>query len=902
MSPQNTTPTVSVVVPVYNVERYLRECLESVSQQDYDNWSAIVVIDGSPDDSERIAREFAENDPRFHVISVPNGGLGSARNIGFKESDGEYVFWLDSDDVLPPSALSTLVEAAVETKSDIVAGYAEDFGATAFPTRYWTQNTALFDAQQTVTALSDPRVLDDHVVWNKLYRRSLLAENSIDFPEGIHCEDMVFSARAAFAANRTTITPRLVYRHRRHDAAISASYTRAKTLADWLEQSTIAIGVVSNSGNAQTLDHYLSRFVSTQWWTRARAVNEITDPHLMSGLAALSAAVYAQLSPTASRRLRTLESATLRFFAEDDPRQLLDQSDPLKPTVLMDDYGRSLQEAVAALNTASRLAAGSVAARRLAEILWIDRALQPAADGWFNGTDGFFEAVDALIASLGLSELRARMVPGRSHPANTARFLLEAGRPLSELTSVQRIGGGIQLRGVSRMTPGIEHARTGTITLHASADARPAVRPITWTSDGERIRWQAVFPYGEINRDTPIGMTIHFAKDGEPRGSGTVTLSDSIRPDARGQKGSLYFAPSVVSRSPAERRIFTIPAWRDNPFVTIMQLATTARGYVHDRASDLDRIVAELTAPGQRGTVHLHWPDAILDHATSEKNADSRVDTFLNALAKCRSHGRAIIWTLHNALPHDHPYHAAAVRLHQGVADLASTVHLLNSHSLTALEHGYDILPEKTVHIPHPSYAGVYGAPMERTQARALLGVSESATAVLHFGQLRPYKGVEALISGMRTAASTGAEFELLLAGKPKHEWARTLSDQVEGINAILSLKHIPDEEVPHWFSASDVLVLPYRRILNSGTMHLAAPFSLPTILPAEPHLVEEFGEQKWIRFFDLDRPEESIAELLVDPWYKAPQARLAALAYCEETLPVTISRQFARLVESLTH
>lgn len=901
MNPQNATPTVSVIIPVYNVEAYLRECLESVSHQDYDNWSAVVVVDGSPDGSERIAREFAERDTRFRVVSVPNGGLGSARNVGFQESDGEYVFWLDSDDVLPPAALSALVHTAVDTHSDIVAGYAEDFGAAPFPTRYWTQSGPLFNTQRTVTASSDPRVLDDHVVWNKIYRRSLLAENSIDFPAGVHCEDMVFSARAAFVADKITILPQLVYRHRRHDAAISASYTRAKTLSDWLVQSARTIQIVRDSGDARVLDHYLVRFTSTQWWTRARGINEITDDQLVSELMALSGTLYAALSATGRMRLSRLESAALRFFAEDDPRQLLDLKQPTNRIALADDYGRRLHEALAVLDTARNLALHTPAARHLAEVLWIDRALQRAADGCFVSDDAFTASVNATTAALGISELSSRLQPNRVQPASAARFLLEEGRPVSELTSVQRITAGIQLRGVSMLTPGISHARTGTITLQDSVRTRPTVRAITWTSDGERIRWQAVLAYSEVVRDTPIRMTLHFANNGEPRGGGSVALSETIRPDARGPMGTLYFAPSVLSRTPAERRIFTIPAWRDNPFVTMMQLATTARGYVHDRASGLDQVVAELSDPGQRGTVHLHWPDAVLDEASSEMNADSRVSTFLHALALCRSHGRTIVWTLHNALPHDHPYHAAALRLHQGVADLANAVHLLNSHSLTALEDDYNIVPEKTVHIPHPSYAGVYGAPVEQAEARAALGVAQSSTAVLHFGQLRPYKGVESLIAGMRIAADARTDLELLLAGKPKHEWARTLPEQVEGLTSTLALRHIPDAEVPQWFSASDVLVLPYRRILNSGTMHLAAPFSLPTILPAEPHLIKEFGDQEWIRFFDIDRPEQSIADLLVDPWYQAPEVRLSALRFCEATLPVTVSRRFALLIESLT-
>src|SRR5919198_645962 len=123
-------PKLSVVVPIYNVEDYLDECLRSLAAQTFGDFEAVLVDDGSTDDSAAIAQRFADADPRFRVVRQANGGLGSARNTGTAEARGDYLAFLDSDDVLPREAYARLIGALERSGSDFASGNMERLTAT----------------------------------------------------------------------------------------------------------------------------------------------------------------------------------------------------------------------------------------------------------------------------------------------------------------------------------------------------------------------------------------------------------------------------------------------------------------------------------------------------------------------------------------------------------------------------------------------------------------------------------------------------------------------------------------------------------------------------------------------------------------------------------------------------
>jgi len=114
-------PAVSVVIPVYRVEKFLRRCLDSVQNQTIANWEAICVNDGSPDNCGKILAQYAARDPRFKVITKENGGLSDARNVGTAAACGEYVLYLDSDDFIHPQTLEILHSMATHHDADMVS-------------------------------------------------------------------------------------------------------------------------------------------------------------------------------------------------------------------------------------------------------------------------------------------------------------------------------------------------------------------------------------------------------------------------------------------------------------------------------------------------------------------------------------------------------------------------------------------------------------------------------------------------------------------------------------------------------------------------------------------------------------------------------------------------------------
>ena len=130
-------PTVSVVLPVYAVERYLQPCLDSLADQTFTDYEIVLVDDGSPDGSRAIADAAADSDSRILVVGQQNAGLGAARNTGVRHARGTYLTFVDSDDLVPRRALEFLVEAADSHAADIVTGAVQRFDGQRSWTPIW---------------------------------------------------------------------------------------------------------------------------------------------------------------------------------------------------------------------------------------------------------------------------------------------------------------------------------------------------------------------------------------------------------------------------------------------------------------------------------------------------------------------------------------------------------------------------------------------------------------------------------------------------------------------------------------------------------------------------------------------------------------------------------------------
>ena len=216
--------TVSVIVPIYNVEVYLRRALDSILSQTHKDWEAVLVDDGSTDSSGRIADEYARNDGRFKVVHKSNGGLSDARNAGMECATGEYLLFLDADDFLHPQLMELCLKAILRDNSDLVAftydrtyrtlGLIMHFLHLGDPTPHYkfykeppylvTDNIFAY-----ATEYSRPKDIDRHwavkhcQVWRCMYKT--YAVRGVRFIKGINFEDFPWWSEVLLHIKRCTI-------------------------------------------------------------------------------------------------------------------------------------------------------------------------------------------------------------------------------------------------------------------------------------------------------------------------------------------------------------------------------------------------------------------------------------------------------------------------------------------------------------------------------------------------------------------------------------------------------------------------------------------------------------------------------------------------------------------------
>ena len=212
------SPLISVIVPVYNTEKYLRKCLNSICGQTYRNLEILCVNDGSTDGSAAILEEYAARDARIKVFTQPNGGLSAARNTGLGHATGEWVTGVDSDDYLEPDAYEYAL-SAVADDVDIIC-----FGTNII----WLdqpQETHLIDFfkhplegkhKPTHSLISGT----DDSFWNKLWRKNLIEQQALRFPVGLWFEDSLFWRTAAPFARSIAFLPGQKHNYVRHAGTI----------------------------------------------------------------------------------------------------------------------------------------------------------------------------------------------------------------------------------------------------------------------------------------------------------------------------------------------------------------------------------------------------------------------------------------------------------------------------------------------------------------------------------------------------------------------------------------------------------------------------------------------------------------------------------------------------------
>jgi CDP-glycerol glycerophosphotransferase len=219
--------SVSIVIPCFNVEEFLDACIRSVVGQTLEDLQIVLVDDGSEDATPRIVDDWAERDERITVLHQANRGLGGARNAGARMATGSYLFFLDSDDLLPHDALSRMVQTAEATGSDMVSGVAERFNAEN-RWRAATYRSVFNHDRRRVHLFNEPDLLYDHIACSKLFRREFWDRHQFEFPEGVLFEDIALATKAHCLARAVDLesTPTYLWRERE---GIGGSITQERT-------------------------------------------------------------------------------------------------------------------------------------------------------------------------------------------------------------------------------------------------------------------------------------------------------------------------------------------------------------------------------------------------------------------------------------------------------------------------------------------------------------------------------------------------------------------------------------------------------------------------------------------------------------------------------------------------
>lgn len=310
----------SVVVPCYNVEKYLPKCVESLCNQTLEDIEIILVDDGSPDKSGKIADEWAAKDARVKVIHKPNGGVSAARNDGLKVATGDYILFCDSDDWMDEDALEYLYNSGVKNNADVVIGdVAQIFGERIAPVHFYNKEFATSDRKFIDELIKAnfcrkycPNPYDGKPAfgyggpWNKAVKRQFLLDNGIEFDvrvKGIF-DDILYTAYILACAKTIAYIQKNVYNYR------------------------ILAGSITHSYKANLLD--INEAIFNSW-------NEFIAKYGADGRFAEA------YSANVIRRLKS--TLGLYYFSPKNPMSLSEQFKDIKRLIKQEPYATAIKEA-----------------------------------------------------------------------------------------------------------------------------------------------------------------------------------------------------------------------------------------------------------------------------------------------------------------------------------------------------------------------------------------------------------------------------------------------------------------------------------------------------------------------------------------------------------------------------
>ena len=258
---------VSIIVPVFNVKKYLPECLDSILSQTYDNYELILIDDGSTDGSGEICDEYAAKDSRIVVIHKQNGGVAEVRNLGISKANGEYICFVDSDDVVAPTYIQVLYEAAIKDGSGIVmCDYYSFNDGEAIPKDVVSKNKekiVITENEMEDEAFSAENTVKLVIPINKIYKKSLFER--VKYPSGKIHEDAYVYHRLLHETRQVVFLPNVLYFYRKRADSITNSRFTVKELEDSMGAVVDRIDFYKELGKQRLVDIAIDGYLYFLW-------------------------------------------------------------------------------------------------------------------------------------------------------------------------------------------------------------------------------------------------------------------------------------------------------------------------------------------------------------------------------------------------------------------------------------------------------------------------------------------------------------------------------------------------------------------------------------------------------------------------------------------------------------
>ena len=264
--------TVSIIVPVYNVEKYIRQCIKTIIEQTYSDLEIILIDDGSTDNSGVYCDEAAKKDSRIHVIHKENGGLSDARNRGLEYAKGELIYYLDSDDYIEPNTIQVLLEQQKKENADIViSNFYYTYSEHEDIANSFYKKKIIFNNYDAMKALINGKL--ETFAWGKLIRTNIVKKYL--FPKGKRFEDHYWTHYIFGEAKNIVFIPNPTVHYRQRENSISYTYNLARldVLDGWIDRKEYLEKYYPELVEI-CMQQYAKRYVSIAWLVFTRMKKE----------------------------------------------------------------------------------------------------------------------------------------------------------------------------------------------------------------------------------------------------------------------------------------------------------------------------------------------------------------------------------------------------------------------------------------------------------------------------------------------------------------------------------------------------------------------------------------------------------------------------------------------------